>query len=186
MYISPTTAEHVRESLGNKVAAILNGGPCEVGLESTVLSLLGEQPTILRPGAITRDILENILGCQVATSQSAQTADSSPLLSPGMLAKHYSPYTPVILLNSLSPYPSTPQRTGAVLFANHTQLSFSPFVTKVISETGDPAEIAARLFAALRELDSMNLELIVVDTCEPVGLGAAIMDRLVRAAHPKS
>jgi L-threonylcarbamoyladenylate synthase len=181
-YISPTTAQHVREGLGDSVAVVLDGGPCEIGIESTVLSLIDETPTILRPGAVTAEQLSNSLACQVKVKTHKILDDSQTLISPGLLAKHYSPHTPVVLLDSVRPETAFGARIGVVLFSRDTQLSFTPSATTVISEAGDLTEVAARIFSALRELDKAGLDYIAVDTCEPVGLGAAIMDRLLRAS----
>ncbi len=179
-YVSPTTAEHVRSGLGSQVRCILDGGPCSIGLESTVLSLLEPSPRILRPGAVTRKELEAILGTEVLGMTSAP-GQNSVKLSPGLLAKHYAPRTPVRLLTALSSSTPMPARVGAVLFKPRP-LSFDPTETRVLSNEGDLEAVASHLFAALRDLDSLSLDLIVVDTCEPVGLGEAIMDRLLRAS----
>lgn len=181
-YISPTTAQHVREGLGNKVAHILDGGPCAVGIESTVVSLLEETPTILRPGAVTRDQLEAALGCPVASAVTHQEQSSAPLLSPGLMAKHYAPRTPVCLLPDFKGDGVRVARIGAIVFSKDTALPFKPVEMRFISERNNLHEVAANLFAALRELDALHLDQIVVETCEPVGLGAAIMDRLLRAS----
>lgn len=181
-YISPTTAAHVKESLGDKVAYVLDGGQCEIGLESTVLSLVANEPVILRPGAITAEQLSALLQCdvQLATTTGDQSA---PLLSPGLLAKHYSPRTPVQLLDTLDGLDIGDKKVGAIVFSPDKKLPFAPHTRKVLSERGELNEVAANLFSALREFDSAGVDLIVVDTCEPIGLGAAIMDRLLRAAQ---
>lgn len=182
MYVSPTTAQHVRDSLGDKVDFILDGGACEVGLESTVLSLLTPIPRVLRPGAITLDTIRHTLGCPVEGPLSSGESHSAELLSPGLLAKHYSPRTKVRLRTTLTRGEELPEKTGALVFSDWKP-DFPTAVTKVLSKCGDLEEIAARLFGALRELDEAQLDLIVVDTCEPIGLGEAIMDRLVRASR---
>lgn len=180
LYVSPTTAQHVRDDLGDEVSLIIDGGACQVGVESTVLSLLEETPQILRPGAITIQQLETVLGVPVQAASRSQNKNA-PLLSPGMLAKHYSPHTPVLLRSAITTTTPLPERVGAILFSPGA-LPFSTAEIRILSATGDLAEIAASLFAALRELDKANLNLIVVDTCPPAGLGEAIMDRLLRAA----
>jgi L-threonylcarbamoyladenylate synthase len=182
MYVSPTTAQHVRESLGDRVDFILDGGSCEVGLESTVLSLLTPTPRVLRPGAITLDTIRHTLGCSVDGPPSTEETQTGDLLSPGLLAKHYSPRTKVRLRTTLLQGENLPQRIGALIFSDWKP-TFPTTATKVLSTCGDLKEIAARLFGALRELDQADLDLIVVDTCEPIGLGEAIMDRLVRASR---
>lgn len=182
-YISPTTAQHVKQGLGDAVDCILDGGPCAIGLESTVLSLLEPTPRILRPGAVTKEHLEQTLGCNVISAAPPGTPTlGTPLQSPGLMEKHYSPTTPVVLLTSVDSSTKLPARVGAILFAPRA-LPFTPLYTTVLSDSGDLASVAVKLFAALRDLDSKKLDLIVVDTCEPLGLGEAIMDRLVRAAR---
>jgi len=181
MYISPTTAQHVHESLGEKAEYILDGGPCEVGLESTVLSLLSETPIILRPGAITAEQISKALDCQVTTPERSPVSEGLPLLSPGLLAKHYSPRTKVALLSEVAQRAQIPEKTGAILFSEQ-KLPWTVQTQAILSKTGDLEEVAANIFAVLREFDRLNLDLIIVDTCEPIGLGAAIMDRLIRAS----
>lgn len=181
-YISPTTAEHVRSGLGDTVAHILDGGPCTVGIESTVLSLLTDTPTILRPGAITKDQLASALMCRVDLIQAKAKNSGKTLLSPGLLAKHYSPRTRVALLDQITEKETAGLRLGLILFSPKSDLKIKPQEMKILSSQGDLTEVAAHLFAALRDLDSAKVDLILVDTCEPIGLGAAIMDRLLRAA----
>lgn len=182
-YISPTTAQHVRDSLGDAVADIIDGGPCEVGIESTVLSLVGDEPTILRPGAITAHELSQILHCPVRVADTTVSDAKQPLLSPGLMAKHYAPRTPVRLLSTLDPSLCQGRMIGAIVFSKNTPLPVAPKVCVVLSESRALEEVAAKLFAALRELDAAGVDLILVDTCEPIGLGAAIMDRLLRATR---
>jgi L-threonylcarbamoyladenylate synthase len=182
MYVSPTTAQHVHDSLGDKVDFILDGGPCEVGLESTVLSLLTPTPRVLRPGAITIDTIRHLLGCPVDGPLPSEKTRPEALLSPGLLAKHYAPRTKVRLRTALQEGEKLPPRIGALIFSDWKP-NFPTTETRVLSKCGDLEEIAARLFGALRELDQAHLDLIVVDTCEPIGLGEAIMDRLIRASH---
>lgn len=184
-YISPTTAEHVRDSLGTAVAYILDGGPCSIGIESTVVSLVSDKPTILRPGAITTDELERILCCPVLNAHIYAATAIAPLLSPGLLAKHYAPRTPVRLLAGVDPQVYSGCKVGAIIFSKDSALPVTPHILRTLSERGELEEVAAKLFAALRELDVSGVDLILVDTCEPIGLGAAIMDRLLRAAQPK-
>ena len=179
-YVSPTTAQHVQEGLGAKVDLILDGGPCVVGLESTVLSLVHDSPSILRPGAVTREVLEAHLGEHVNIENPPVKSDS-PLLSPGLLAKHYSPMTPVLLITEISINQPLPNRIGAIRFTADPP-PFNTVEVRYLSKDFNLPQIAEHLFASLRELDSLGLDLIVVDVCEPVGMGAAIMDRLVRAS----
>lgn len=167
--VSPTTAGHVAEELGDRVALILDGGPCPVGLESTVVDLSGDRPRLLRPGAVTREQIETLLGpIEVAAEGDAITA-------PGMLASHYAPRAAVRL-------DATDRRSGEAF------LDFGASRTDAdadLSPGGDLLEAAARLFAALRALDRPGVATIAVAPIPPGGLGAAINDRLRRAAAPR-
>lgn len=174
--VSPTRAEHVIEGLGDKVAMVLDGGPCSIGVESTVLSLLGAKPQILRPGGIAAEQLAAALGAEVeAAPAEANTAD---LRSPGQLASHYAPGLPV-RLNAAD------TRSGEAL------LAFGPHPPKAermlnLSAAGNVEEAAANLFAMLRELDRSGLRAIAVMPIPESGLGIAINDRLRRAAAPRT
>ena len=184
-YVSPTCADHVLRDLGPNLIAgqdgIVDGGGCPVGIESTVLSLLTPTPLLLRPGSITREQLENLLGCAIAVTHHRESSAEAPLLSPGLLAKHYAPHTPVRFLNDAGKESSLPPRVGVILFSERP-LDVSPQVQIILSAHNNLNAVATGLFAALRELDAQGLDLILVDTCEPQGIGAAIMDRLSRAS----
>ncbi|RMG42617.1 MAG: threonylcarbamoyl-AMP synthase [Candidatus Dadabacteria bacterium] len=177
-YISPTTAEHVYEEFGEKVAIIIDGGKCEVGLESTVISIVNDVPVILRPGYITREQLEDALG---EVKQVSYTVPSRPE-SPGMLSKHYAPKTKVVLKKNIDPG-NLPKKIGFISFgpAGSGEPDIPLTVRDNLSSSGDLEEVAENLYDALRKQDKMGLDLIVVDTCDKTGLGAAIMDRLTRA-----
>ena len=174
-HISPTSAAHVLASLGGRIAAVLDSGPCAVGLESTVLDLSGPAPVLLRPGGVTREALEAVIG-----PLSTTTAPGAPLAAPGMLASHYAPNLPV-RLNATAPGPDEaflafgPARAGALLFQ--------------LSETQNLIEAAANLFKALHWLDEhaahRGLAAIAAAPIPAVGLGLAINDRLARAAAPR-
>lgn len=168
--ISPTQAQHVRDSLGNAVELILDGGPCRVGVESTVLDLTQDQPTILRPGGIDRHRIESILG---QTVQSA--TDHGPIIAPGMMRSHYAPDRPV-RLNQQTANP------GEALLAFGPSY---PNATLNLSVRGDLTEAAANLFAMMRHLDTPAYSAIAVTPIPDQGLGLAINDRLNRAAAPK-
>jgi L-threonylcarbamoyladenylate synthase len=171
--VSPTRAEHVLESLGDRVKLILDGGPCEVGLESTVLDLTTSTPTLLRPGGATREAIEAVIG-PVALSDAIPSGDAARK-SPGQLASHYAPARPVRLnatsvdidegLLAFGPQPPT----GARQVLN-------------LSPDGDLTEAAANLFAHLRALDQPANARIAVMPIPQTGLGLAINDRLRRAA----
>lgn len=167
--VSPTTALHVAEELGDRVALILDGGPCPVGLESTVLDLSGPGPRLLRPGAISCGQIEALIG------PVGRAADGDPVTAPGMLASHYAPQAPVRLW-------ATDRRPGeAFLDFGATR----PEADLDLSPSGDLVEAAARLFAALRALDGVAVAAIAVAPIPETGLGIAINDRLRRAAAPR-
>ncbi len=171
--LSPTSARHVAASLGDRVPLILDGGPCPLGLESTVVDLTGRRPVLLRPGAVTREALEASLG-PVEGPGSAEA-----IKSPGQLSSHYAPGLPLRLAASeagprealLAFGPDVPR--GAALTLN-------------LSPSGDLTEAAANLFAQLHALDRPGLEAIAVMPIPETGLGAAINDRLKRAAAPRA
>jgi L-threonylcarbamoyladenylate synthase len=176
-YVSPTTAEHVREQLGDRVDLILDGGPCEVGLESTILSLSEEKPRLLRPGGLPIEEIESIIG-KVEVNPIEEEKPSSP----GRLPKHYAPRTPIVIKgwkNNLENYQD--KKVGLLAFQK-VKVSFPFHHVEVLSPGGDLREAAANLFAAMRRLDALNLDLILAEAVPEAGLGRAIMDRLRRAS----
>lgn len=177
--ISPTTAAHVREQLGDAVAVVLDGGPCRVGIESTVL-LPDPTPIILRPGGVTRERLEEILGEPVAVADRAVRAASLPQQAPGMLPSHYAPVKPLRLRASDEAWPTDPS-IGVLAFTGQ-DLPLSLTRVEVLSRSGDLAEAAAGLFAALRRLDATPARSLVAELVPDHGLGLGINDRLRRAA----
>jgi L-threonylcarbamoyladenylate synthase len=175
--VSPTTAAHVVEGLGDRLDVILDGGPCRVGVESTVLSLLGEPAVILRPGGVTREEIEAALGQAVE-----MRASSSRPTSPGQLERHYATRTPLELLQG--PAPAAPEVSGRVglLALAHAPEGHGYAAVEVLAEDGQLATAAANLFAALRRLDALGLDRLVAEPVPEEGLGRAILDRLRRAA----
>jgi len=177
-YLSPTTAEHVRDQLGDQIDFILNGGACEVGVESTIVSFSKGKPRLLRPGGVELEEIESIIG----KVEISPIEDDKPS-APGMLPKHYAPRTPIILNwndKNLDIYKN--KKLGLIAFKetkNHLKFHH----VEVLSKNGDFREAAANLFAAIRRLDNLNLDLILAETVPEVGLGRAIMDRLRRASH---
>lgn len=164
-HVSPTIAAHVAEEFGAEVALVLDGGPCAVGLESTVVAVIGEQASLLRLGGLPRTAIEAVAG-PLATSEGQEAAPASP----GMLLKHYAPATPV-RLNALAAKPG------------ETMIGFgSVGGARTLSATGDLAEAAANLFAMLRAADAEGARAIAVAPVPDHGLGEAINDRLARAA----
>jgi len=172
--LSPTSAADVMAELDGRIAAVLDGGRSAVGIESTVLDLSGAEPQVLRPGGVSREALEKLLG-HVAAAGMPTDAPRSP----GMLASHYAPERPVRLeardarpgeaLLALGPGPA-PEGFGEVRW---------------LSRSGDLTEAAANLFAVLRALDRPEVASIAVMPIPERGLGVAINDRLRRAAAPR-
>jgi L-threonylcarbamoyladenylate synthase len=167
--VSPTTAAHVAAELGDFPAMILNGGPCALGLESTVLGVAGDTVTLLRPGALPREEIETFLGHAVAMPESG-----AELVSPGQMEVHYAPDTPLRLDATL------PRDGEALLAFGPDAPEFSPMVN--LSPRGDLGEAAANFFAALRDLDAVGARAIAVMPIPDHGLGEAINDRLRRGA----
>jgi L-threonylcarbamoyladenylate synthase len=174
-YVSPTTAAHVAELLGDVVEIVLDGGPCRVGLESTILSLVGE-PVILRPGGLPREALEEALGMRLSVAASSERP-----LAPGQLQKHYATRTPLAILEARAEAAPTGQGRLGLLAQGPTRAAGFTAV-EVLAPDGAVETAAARLFAALRRLDAMGLDGILAEPCPETGLGHAIMDRLRRAA----
>jgi L-threonylcarbamoyladenylate synthase len=182
-YVSPTMAEHVEKSIGEKIPLIIDGGSCEIGLESTVLDLTSSKPTILRPGAISAEQLSHVLKEDVVTNKISIEELNSGVLSPGLLAKHYSPHTKLRWLRSVKELPNL-RKVGIIRFSPESEIrGLIPEIVVTLSQTGDLNEIASKLYDAIRELDDLNLDLILIDSCSEDGLGRAIMDRISRAVH---
>jgi L-threonylcarbamoyladenylate synthase len=171
--VSPTTAKHVRISLGEKVDLILDGGPCRVGVESTVLSLTGEIPILLRPGGVSLEEIQTLIG-EVSLTPSGTVPQA-----PGQLPSHYAPSTPLHFMNQLPPSP-LPGKWALLTFQPQPGIDSFAFV-EVLSQEGNLREAAANLFASLRKLDGMKLDGILALSVPEEGLGRAINDRLKRA-----
>lgn len=180
-YVSPTTAQHVRDQLGAQVDLILNGGPCPVGIESTIVTLLNGQPRLLRPGGLPREALEEALGLALAWFPE-QPNDARPL-APGQLESHYAPRTPLLLLAGSAPAePPFPGRVGLLAFERAPRAGHAYAAVEILAPDGRIETAAAGLFAALRRLDAHGLDGIVAEPVPSHGLGLAIGDRLRRAA----
>jgi len=184
MGVSPTTAEHVRRSLGNAVDLIVDGGPCPVGIESTVLSLAGEVPTILRPGSIGVDELRQVLGRVELAS--AEPAGDAARPSPGMLDRHYAPRAEVRMFDAggreavfaKAVWAASDDRAvGVIAFA-----PVSASGAEVVEMPDHAAAYAARLYAALHALDAAGCEVIWIEHVPESAEWAGVRDRLRRAA----
>ncbi|MGA7557321.1 MAG: L-threonylcarbamoyladenylate synthase [Terriglobales bacterium] len=174
--LSPTSAGHVRSSLGNDIDCILDGGPCSVGIESTVLSLAGTQsgfkPMLLRPGGISRTALEAIVGPMVSANEVQAGAHPAP----GMHPRHYSPRTPLYLMSN-GKLPAQ----GKGIYLQHRHPPSDTHVT-IHQMPQTPADYAAALYEVLHQADAGNYEWIAVDLLPGTPEWEAIRDRLKRAA----
>lgn len=177
-YISPTRAEHVQTQLGDKIPYILDGGPCEVGIESTIVGFDQGNPIIYRLGGIALEAIQSVIG----EVQVLPHSTSNPQ-APGMLKSHYSPRKPLFIndLNTiLKQYPA--EKVGYMGFVS-LAAQLPPQNQIFLSESQNYAEAAQRLFAAMRALDAMpQLEVIVAELLPEEDLGRAINDRIRRAA----
>ncbi len=179
-YLSPTTAKHVQEQLGGRVPYILDGGPCSVGIESTIVGFPDGQPTIYRLGGIALEEIERVTG-PLRVLDSAQTIPHAP----GTLEKHYSPLTRIVVGDPeelLLKHEG--QKVGVLLFYDRDIGTEQKFV---LSPHGDLLEATSRFFGVLREMDKAGFDLIIAEWLPERGLGRALNDRLRRAAaqsHP--
>ena len=178
--VSPTTSAHVLEELSGRIAAVLEGGACAVGVESSVLDLTSPGAVLLRPGGAAREAIEAIIG-PIGTALPLDAGPAPTLRSPGLMLSHYAPTLP-LRLNATSLH------QGEALLAFGTALPGGA-LTSNLSESGDTTEAAAHLFSALRWLDAegqrRGLGGIAAQAVPMAGLGVAINDRLTRAAAPR-
>ncbi|MGA3172711.1 MAG: L-threonylcarbamoyladenylate synthase, partial [Chthoniobacteraceae bacterium] len=174
--ISPTTAAHVLEELDGRIPMILDGGPCVLGVESTVIRPRDGVIEILRPGPVTSADLAGI-----ATVVSPPPG--STIQSPGQLESHYAPRTRLELLSNIPEGDAwtAPGRAGLLAWSR-AERSAGFAAMEVLTPRNDPVEAAANLFAAMRRLDALGLDIIVAEPAPESGLGVAIMDRLRKAA----
>ncbi len=168
--LSPTTAEHVRQSLGDRVALILDGGPTRIGIESTVLSLAGPNAVLLRPGMISQAAIEKVIGTLRIESQAGPGSHASP----GMHPRHYSPKTPIHLMQETKHV--LPGR-GAAMWISHPPSAFHS-----VRMPADPDAYATALYATLHELDLHAFDWIAIERPPSGPEWAGIRDRLERAA----
>ncbi len=188
-FISPTTAAHVEAGLGGRIDHILDGGPCRVGVESTIVDVSDpSSPEILRVGGITAKQIAAALGRPVPVRNQAVTTQS-PLRAPGLLTRHYSPRTPLQLHARITR--ARLRQAGAdegfLLFARPAGPELrSAARIEVLSARGSPAEAARRLFARLHVLDRARLRQLHAELAPEVGAGIAVNDRLRRAAAKRS
>lgn len=174
-YISPVTAQHVSDQLNGQLPYILDGGFCQVGLESTVVTVENDRLIVLRLGGISVEEIQQVVGAvELRINQS-----SNPQ-SPGQLKSHYSPRTPLQL--GIPDQAPLEYSRVAVLGFQHIPDWSNCIAGEVLSKTGDTNEAARNLFMALRKLDQVDADIIFAELLPPMGLGDAINDRLVRAS----
>ena len=177
-YVSPTCAQHVLDELGDRVDLILDGGPCPIGVESTIVSMIGARAELLRPGCVTLAEIREVIGSAV------QVASSQTVVAPGQLPRHYATRTPVTILSTreVRPIVQEHERVGLLAMLAPSQADDRCCVIEVLSSSGDLREVARNLFAALRRMDALSLDRLYAEPCDDRGLGLAIMDRLRRCA----
>lgn len=176
-YISPTRAEHVAKQLGDQIGYILDGGPCGIGLESTIIGMEDGGPVIYRLGGLAIDAIEAVTGpVKIELNQS-----SDPKV-PGQLKSHYAPHKPVYFGDLKTLLAQHAGKKIGILGFGKTIARSSEVLTVQLSERGDLYEAATRLFACLRELDDSDAEIILASPVPATGLGLAINDRLMRAS----
>ena len=190
---SPTMAEHVREDLEGKIDMIVDGGPVEIGVESTILDLTVTPPMILRPGAVTKEMLEGILG-EVAEDKALLGADSKEApKAPGMKYRHYAPKAKLSVvegqteqvireINRLSREKEEEGSRVGIIGTEETAGRYDCGLVKCIGTRQDEATVASRLYAILREFDGEDVEYIFSESFSGDGIGSAVMNRLLKAA----
>lgn len=174
-YVSPTTAEHVNNQLGHKIKYILDGGPCRIGLESTIVGFENDQAVIYRRGGVSEEEISKVIG-----EVSYRLVSSNPV-APGQLDSHYSPNKKFYLgdINELKKE-FTGKKVGVLRFMGNSDSSDN--YKLILSQSGNLEEAARNLFAALRQFDQMEIEVILAEPVPDSGIGKAINDRLRRAA----
>lgn len=181
-HVSPTTALHVQAEFERVIGCILDGGPSVIGIESTVLDLTTPSPTVLRPGAVTIEALTEAL--QETVVLRGEVAEGEQPRSPGSEALHYAPRTRTEFLDLYEWKRDTQQRIGVILFSSAeipSTVQERAVSVRVLSPSGSLKEAAANLYAALREMDALEIDLILIERCVEDGIGIAVMDRLRRA-----
>ena len=175
-HVSPTTAEHVAAQLADRIAGIVDGGACSVGVESSIISLAGETPTVLRPGAITPEMFSKVIGN--VTVKESTSKPGQAMQAPGQCDTHYRPQVPLYFGEIPEGY-KLPARTVRIAFGK--QAGAIP-ATVNLSESGNMTEATSKLYAYMHDLDKPEYDLILVDPIPNTGVGMALNDRLKRAS----
>ncbi len=177
-YISPTSAKHVEQQLGNKIDYILDGGICKVGVESTIVSFLEDEPKILRFGGLAIEAIENILNKKLTIILS-----NDKIVAPGMLTKHYAPIHPLKIVENISESIQLFDKNRVGVISFYESIVGVPIENQfVLSKTKDLNEAASNLFAAMRNVDELDVDIILAEKFPNIELGYAINDRLKRAS----
>lgn len=193
---SPTLAKHVIEDLSGRIPFIIDGGECSVGLESTVLDMSRDTPIILRPGGITKEMIEDTIGSiEVDRRVLTPPMEGEEIRSPGMKYTHYAPNAPVVIvegnidymadkIRKVAKYYSSKYKKIIVLSTEETALMYGDedFTVFIMGSRAEPSTIASNLFALLRECDERNADIIIAEGVEETHEGLAIMNRMLRAA----
>jgi len=175
--LSPTKANHVVNQLGNKVDMILDGGNCNVGVESTIIQIQDNEYTLLRPGGLPVEEIEKFVGKKFNQKIPINEIPNSP----GQLPFHYSPKIPLRIIGNFDKAILKGKKVGALFFKSKN-IDFNFSDVKLLSEKGSLTEAAANLFSFLHEMEKKDLDLIIAEPFTEKGLGRAIMDRLNKAA----
>lgn len=179
---SPTTFQHVKEDMDGRVEAIIDGGNCQFGLESTVIDLTGKVPVLLRPGAVTLEQLRQILGKVKVANPNAKKPKS-----PGMKYRHYSPKTPLILVLAKNPVPKIKklinEKKKVALIASEEIAKYFLNCKMEVIVYANLATLAQKVFHIFRELDEQDFDYVIIHSVPEKGIGLAIMNRLKKAAH---
>lgn len=185
---SPTNAQDVFDDMNGKIQLIIDGGECEKGVESTVVSVLQDPPIILRPGVITKEMMENVLDKEVLISKSIteRLSQDDKVLSPGMKYKHYSPNAEVIILkgslDKFVKFVSENTVDGSYALVFNGEEKFLDIPTVAYGHKDNAEEQAHNLFSALRELDKKGAKIVYARCPETTGVALAVYNRLIRSA----
>ncbi len=176
-HVSPTTAQHVNDQLGDRIAYILDGGPTDIGLESTIVGFEDGRPVVYRLGGLSVEEIERVIGpVQLVLNQSSDPK------APGMLKSHYAPRIPLHLGNPAVLLPLLEGKRIGFLGFNLPLRDMAAERQRILSPTGDLKEAAHNLFAYLRDMETMDIDAIIAEEAPDTGLGKAINDRLRRAS----
>lgn len=179
-YVSPTTARHVRDGLGDAVDLVLDGGPCAVGVESTIVDLSSGRPRLLRPGGLPREAIEAVLGQELSWEGFVPPVKTE---APGMLESHYAPRVPLEAFETAEALIARARALdGACVVLSATRLNLPCLDNRVL---GEGAAMAVGLFAALRDIDARQAPRILALLPSEKGLGLAVRDRLFRASRSR-